>query len=173
MAQYNSLNIKLSNSKLNKLNFTIKNKTEVVLRLSSNMINNSNNEANFSPKLILTNRQTTDLHKVFANNSSADCKLSKTQLSKMIQSQGFIGRLVGQLLKTGLPLIKNLIKTLGKSVLIPLGLTVAVSAADGRIQNQILVSGTTTLKISNGGMEDVIKVVKSLEDSGLLLKGAL
>ena len=169
MAQYNSLNIKLSNSKLNKLNLTIKSKAEVVLRLSSNMINNSNNEANFSPKLILTNRQTTDLHKVFANNSSADCKLSKTQLSKMIQSEGFIGRLVSQLLKTGLPLIKNLIKTLGKSVLIPLGLTVAV----GRIHNQILVSGTTTLKISNGGMEDVIKVVKSLEDSGLLLKGAL
>ena len=66
-----------------------------------------------------------DLRKVFANNSSTHIKLSKTQLSKMIQSGGFLGRLLGPLLKTGLPLIKNVIKPLAKSVLIPLGLTAA------------------------------------------------
>ena len=89
----------------------------------------------------------------------------------MIQSGGFLGRLLGPLLKTGLPLIKNVIKPLAKSVLIPLGLTAAVSAADAEIHKKILGSGTTTLIISNDEMKDIIRIVKSLEDSGLLLKG--
>ena len=91
----------------------------------------------------------------------------------MIQSGGFLGRLFGPLLKTGLPLIKNVIKPLAKSVLIPLGLTAAASAADAGIHKKILGSGhnNTTLIISNDEMEDIIKMVKSLEDSGLLLKG--
>ena len=106
MARYNSLNIKLSNSQLNKLKSAITNKTEVVLRLSSNMIGNSDNETNFPHKLLLTNRQVAYLHKVFANNSSTDFKLSKTQLSKIMQS-GFLGRRLCLLLKTGLSLIKK------------------------------------------------------------------
>ena len=77
----------------------------------------------------------------------------------------------GPLLKTGSPLIKNLIKPLAKSVLIPLGLTAAESAADAGIHNKILGSGNTTLIISNDEMKDIIEIVKSLEDSGLLLKG--
>ena len=88
----------------------------------------------------------------------------------MTQSGGFLGRLLGPLLKTGLPLIKNVIKPLAKSVLIPLGLTAAASAADAGIHKKILGSGNTTLIISNNEMEDIIKIVKSLEDSGLLLK---
>ena len=89
----------------------------------------------------------------------------------MIQSGGFLGRLLGPLLKTGLPLIKNVIKPLAKSVLIPLGLTAAASAADAGIHKKILGSGNmTTLIISNDEIEDIIKIVKSLEDSGLLLK---
>ena len=88
------------------------------------------NETNFPHKLLLTNRQVANLHKAFANYLSTDIKLSKTQLSKMIQSGGFLGRLLGPLLETGLPLIKNLIKPLAKSVLIPLGLNAAASAAD-------------------------------------------
>ena len=127
MTQYNSLNVKLSNSQLNKLKSAIKNETEVVLRLSSNMI--GNNETNFPHELLLTDRQVSSLCKSFANNSSADIKLSKTQLSKMIQSGGFLSRLLGPLLKAGLPLIKNVIKALAKSVLIPLGLTAVSSAA--------------------------------------------
>ena len=90
----------------------------------------------------------------------------------MIQSGGLLGKLLGPLLKTGLTLIKNVITSLAKSVLIPLGLTVAPSAADAGIYKKILGSGGhTTLIISNKDMEDLIKVVKSLEDSGLLLNG--
>ena len=176
MAQYNSLNLKLSNSQLNKFKSSIKTETEVVLRLSSNMI--GDNETNFPHKLSLTNRQVSNLIKIFANHLSADIKLSKTQLSKMIQSGGFLGRLLGPLLKTGLPLIKNVIKPLAKSVLIPLGLTAAASVADAGIHKTILGSGhnhpshnNTTLIISNDEIEDVIKIIKSLEDSGFLLKG--
>ena len=89
----------------------------------------------------------------------------------MIQSGGFLGRLLGPLLKTGLPLMKNVIKPLARSVLILLGLTAAASAEDARIHKKILGSGTTTLIIWNDGIKDIIKIVKSLEDSGLLLKG--
>ena len=92
----------------------------------------------------------------------------------MIQSEGFLVRLFGPLLKTGLPLIKNIIKSLAKSVVIPLGLTAAASAADAGIHKKILGSGnnnTTTLTISSNEIEDIIKIVKPLEDSNLLLKG--
>ena len=71
---------------LSKLKSAIKNKTEVVLGLSSNMIGNSDDEINFPHELLLTNRQVANLHKAFANNSLADIKLSKPQLSKVIQS---------------------------------------------------------------------------------------
>ena len=84
MTQYNSLNVKLSNSQLNKLKSAIKNETEVVLRLSSNMIGNSGDETNIPHELLLTNRQVTNLGKAFAKNSMTDIKLSKTQSSKMI-----------------------------------------------------------------------------------------
>ena len=116
------------NSQLNKLKSAIKYETEVVLRLSSNMI--GDNETNFPHKLLFTNRQVSNLCKSFTNHSSADIKLSKTQLSKMMQSGGFLGRLLGPLLKIGLPSIKNAIESLAKSVLIPLGLTAVASAAD-------------------------------------------
>ena len=119
MTQYNSLNVKLTNSQLNKLKSAIKNKSELVLKLSSNMIGNSNDKTNFLHELLLTNRQVANLRKASANHLSTDIRLSKTQLSKMIQSGGFLGRLLGPLLKTGLSLIKNVIKPLAKSVLIP------------------------------------------------------
>ena len=173
MTQYNSLNVKLSDSQLNKLKSAMKTESEIVLRSSPNMI--GDNETNFPHQLLLTNTQVSNLRKAFANNSSADIKLSKTQLSKMIQSGGFLGRLLGPLLKTGLPLIKNVIKPLAKSVLIPLGLTAAASAANVGIHKKILGSGhnhpsSSTLIISNNEIEDIIKIVKSFKDSGLLLK---
>ena len=87
MTQYNSLNVKLSNLQLNKLKSAIKNKTEVVLRLSSNMI--GDDETNFPYKLLLTNGQVANLRKTFADKSSTDIKLSKNQISKMIQSGVF------------------------------------------------------------------------------------
>ena len=98
----------------------------------------------------------------------------------MIQSGGFLGRLLGPLLKTGLPLIKNVIKPLAKSVLIPLGLTAAASAADAGMHKKILESckhpsdsashNNAVLVISSDEMKDIIEIVKSLEDSGLLFK---
>ena len=93
MTQYSSLNVKLSNSQLNKLNSAIKNKSDVVLRLSSNTI--GDDETNFPYRLLLTNRQVSNPCKAFTNKSSTDIKVSKTQLSKMIQSGGFLGRLLG------------------------------------------------------------------------------
>ena len=127
-----------------------------------------NNENNFSHELLLTDRQVSNLCKSFANNSSADVKLSKTQLSKMIQSEGFISRLLGPLIKPGLPLIKNVIKPLAISVLIPLELTAA--AADAGIHKKILGSGTTTLIISNEKMNNIMKIIQALEEiNGFLI----
>ena len=84
MIQYSSLNVKLSNSQLNKLKSSTKNETDVVLRISSNMVGNSNDNTNFPHELLLTNRQVENIRKAFAKNTSTDIKLSKTQLSKMI-----------------------------------------------------------------------------------------
>ena len=122
------------------------------------------NETNFPHKLLLTNRQVSNLCKAFANHLSADIKLSKTQLSKIIQSGGFLGRLIGPLLKTRLSLIKSIIKPLAKSVLTPLGLTAAASAADAGIHKKILGSGNpssshnnTVLIISNNEWKTLLK----------------
>ena len=99
-------------------------------------------------ELLLTTRQTTKLRNAIENNMSTDIKLSKAQISKIIQSGEFLGKLLGPLLKTGLPFIKNVVKPLAKSVLIPLGLTAAVSAADAGIQKKKLGSGATTLVLT-------------------------
>ena len=136
MTQYNSLNVKLSNSQLSKLKSSIKNETDVVLRISSNMISNSNdNNTNFPHELLLTNRQVANIRKVFAKNTSTDIKLSKTQLSKMIQSGGFLGNLLGKL--TG-PLMK-VAKPLAKYVLAPLGTSAAITAIDGSIKKKSFI----------------------------------
>ena len=116
----------------------------------------------FLHELLLTDRQVSSIHKA---------KFWKTQLSKMIQSRRFLSKLLDPLLKTGLPLIKNVITPLAKGVLIPLGLA-AASAADAGIHKKILGSGNnTTLIISNNDIKDLIKIVKSLENLGSLLKG--
>ena len=140
MTQYNTLNVKLSNSQLNKLKLGIKNGTEVTLKLSSNVVGDSNDENNFPHKLLLTITQVLRLRKAFANNSSANIKLSKTQLHKIGQSGEFLGRLLEPLLKTGLPLRGNLLKSLAKSVLIPLGLTTVASATDATFHKNMFGS---------------------------------
>ena len=135
MTQYNSLNVKLSNSQLNKLKSSIKNETDVVLKISSNMVSNSNDNTNFPHELLLTNRQIANIRKALANHSSIDIKFSKTQLSKMMQSGGILGNLLGKLagplMKVAIPLAKN--------VLAPLGLSSAMSAIDGSIKKRCLV----------------------------------
>ena len=159
------MNVKLSNSQLNKLKSAIKNGTDVVLRLPSNMVGNSNDETNFPHKLSLTNRQILSLRKAFANHTSVDIKLSKAQLTTM--QKGRFLKFLMPLLKSGLPLLKSVVKPLGM-----LGLTAAASATHAAIYKKNLGSGgDTTLIISNDDMQDLIKIVKSLEDSGILLDG--
>ena len=119
MTQYDTLNVKLSNAQLNKLKSAIKNKTRVTLKLSANIIGDSNDGNNFPHKLLLTDTQVSRLRKAFVNNSSINIKLSKTQLHKIGKSGGFLGRRLGPILNTGLPLIGNalnIIKTNGSSI---------------------------------------------------------
>ena len=126
--------------------------------------------------MLLTNTQVSKLRKAFENNSSANIKLSKTQLHKIGKSGGFLGRLLGPLLKTGLLLMKNVLKPLVNSVLIPLRLTAAAAAAaaaatSAAIYKKIFKSGVTTLIISNEEMNDIMNIVKSVKESGFLIKG--
>ena len=135
----------------------------MILGFPSNMVGNSDDEANFPHQLLLINRQILSLRKAFNNHISADIKFSKVQLTKM-QKGGFL-KFLAPLLKSGLPLLKSVIKPLGM-----LGLTAAASAADAAINKKILGSGNhATLTISNDDMQDLLKIVKSLEDNGILL----
>ena len=117
-------------------------------------------------ELLLTTRQKTKLRNAFNNNTSADIKLSKAQITKIIQSGGFLGsllsKLAGPLMKVALPFAKN--------VLASLGIAAAASALDARIQKKIHGPGTTTLIISNEEVNNM-KIVQALEDSNILLKG--
>ena len=168
----------MSNSQLNKLKSRIKNVTEVTLKLSSNVVGNSNDESNFPHNLLLTTTQVSRHRKALAYSSSTNIKLSETQSHKIEQSREFLGRVLRPLLKTGLPLIKNILKPLYEILLIPLGLTAAVSATDEAIHKKMFGSGcpsdlalrTMTSIILNEQMNDIIKI-KSLEESGLLIKG--
>ena len=156
MTQYNTLNTKLSDSQLDELKSAIKNGTEVILKLSSKVVGDSNDENDFPHKL-LTNTKVLRLRKAFANGSSPNIKLSKIHLHNIGKLGGFLGRLLGPLLKTGLPLMKNVLKPLAKSVLIPLGLTAAAAATDAAIHKKMFGSSTTTLIILNEEMNDLTK----------------
>ena len=140
------------------------------MKLSSNFVGHSNDGNNFPHKLLLTNTQGLKLRKTFLNDSSANIELSKTQFRKKGQSEGYLQSLLGPLLKIGLPLIGNVLKPLAKSISIPLGLTAAVPAADAAIHKNMLWSGLTTFVILNKEMNDTVKVVKSLEESGVFIK---
>ena len=124
------------------------------------------NENNLPHELLLTTRQKTKLRNEFENNISTDIKLLRAQISKIIQSGGFLGallsKLTGPLIKVAVPLAKN--------ILAPLGITAAASAIDAGIQKKIHGSGTIALIISNEEMNDILKIVQALEDSDILLK---
>ena len=132
MVEHNKVNVNLSDTQLKKLKSAVKNKTGATLRMSLKVFNGND----LPHELLLTTRQKTKLRNSFHNNMSIDLKLSKAQISKIIQSGGFLGRLLGPLLKNGLPLIKNVIKPLAKSVLILLGLTAAAASADAGIHKK-------------------------------------
>ena len=133
------------------------------MKISSNIAADSNDENNFLDKMLQPKTQVSKLCKTFANGSPANIKLSKTQLHQIGQSRRFLGRLLRPILKTGLPLIGNVHKPLAKSVLIPLGLTAAASATDAATHKKMFGSGNTTLIISNEEMNDIMKIIKSLE----------
>ena len=128
MVEYSKVNVKLSDTQLKKLKNAVKNKTGTTLRISLKMFNGNN----LPHELLLTTRQKTKLRNAFNNNMSTDLKLSKAQISKIIQSGGFLGsllsKLAGPLMKIAVPLAKN--------VLAPLGITAAASAIDAGIQQQ-------------------------------------
>ena len=163
MIEYSKVNVKLSAAQLKKLKTAVKNKIGTTLRMSLKMFNGND----LLHELLLTTRQKTKLRNAFNNNMSTDLKLSKAQISKIIQSGGFLGsllsKLAGPLMKLAIPLVKN--------VLVPLGITAAASAIDAGIQKKIHGSGTTALIVSDKEMNDIMKTVQFLEDSKILLKG--
>ena len=162
MVEYTKINCKLTNVQLNKLKKAVKSNEGATLRLG---IKNLNKDE-VPHELLLTTRQNTKLRNAINNNLTTDIKLSKTQIKKIIQSGGFLGRLLsklaGPLMKVALPL--------AKSVLAPLGLTAAMSAIDGGIQKKIHGSGVKLI-IEQEDMNDIMKIVETLENSGILLKG--
>ena len=151
MVEYSQVNVKLTDTQLKKLKTAAKNKTETTLRMSFRMLDGND----LAHEFLLTTRQKTKLRNAFNNNMSTDLKLSKAQISKIIQSGGFLGsllsKLAGPLMKVAIPLAKN--------VLAPLGITAATSAIDAGIQKKVRGSGTTTLIISNKEMNDTMKIV--------------
>ena len=146
----------------------MKNVTEIPLKFLLNVVGDSNDENNFPHKLLLTTTQVSKPHQAFGNNSSANIKLSKVQLHKIDQTGGFLGRILGPLPKMWLPLIGNVFKPLAKRVLIPVGFIHKKIFGSGCPSD--LASYNTTLIISNEEINDIMKIVMSLEESALLIK---
>ena len=140
------------------------------MKLSSTVVGDSNNENNFPHKLLSTNTHVWKLCNAVANCSSANIKLAKTQLHKIEQSGGFLGRQLGPILKTGLPLMKNVLNTLANFFFDSIRITAAASAADAAIHKKIFESTIKILITSNEEMNDIMKIVKSLEESGLFIQ---
>ena len=162
MVEYYKINCKLTNVKLNKLKKVVKSNEGATLRLG---IKNFKKDE-LPHELLLTTRQNTKLRNDINNNLGTDVKLSKAQIKKLIQSGGFLGKLLSKLacplMKVALPLAKN--------VLAPLGLTAAMSAIDGSRQKKIHGSGVKLI-IEREDMNDIVKIIEVLENSGILLKG--
>ena len=161
MVEYTKVNVKLINLQLSKLKKAVKNNDSATLGTG---IKNLNKE-DFPHELLLTTRPNTKLRNAINNNLATDIKLSKAQIKK-IQSGGFLGKLLsklaGPLMKVAMPLAKN--------VLAPLGLTAAMSAIDGSIRKKIRGDGVKLI-IEQEDMNDIIKIIEALENSGILLKG--
>ena len=168
MVEYSKIKCKLTNVQLNKLKKAVKSNEGAILRLG---IKNFNKDER-PHELLLTTRQNTKLRNAINNNLTTDIKLSKAQIKKLIQSGGFLGKLLsklaGPLMKVAMPLAKN--------ILAPIGLTAAMSPIDGGIQKKMHGSEATKgagvkLIIEQEDMNDIMKIIKALENSGILLKG--
>ena len=162
MVEYSKIKCKLTNIQLNKFKKAVKSDEGATLRLG---IKNFNKDE-LPYELLLTTRQNAKLRNAINNNLATDIKLSKAQIKKIIQSGGFLGNLLsklsGPLMKVALPLAKN--------VLALLGLTAAMSAIDGSIQKKTYGSGVKLI-IEQEDMNDIMKIIEALENSGILLKG--
>ena len=162
MVEYTKINCKLTNLQLNKLKKAVNSNEGATLRLG---IKNLNKDE-IPHELLLTTRQNTQLRNAINNNLKTDIKLSKAQIKKIIQSGGFLGKLLsklaGTLIKVALPL--------AKTVLAPLGLTAAMSTIDGSIQKKMHGSGIKLIT-EEEDMKDIMKIIEALENSGILLKG--
>ena len=164
MVEYSKINCKLTNVQLNKFKKAVKSIEGTTLRLG---IKNFNKDE--TPReLLLTNTQNTKLRNAINNNSAIDIKLSRAQIKKLIQSGGFLGKLLSKL--AGMKVAMKVAMPLAKNVLAPLGLTAAMSAIDGSIQKKIHGSGVKLI-IEEEDMQDIIKIIKELENSDILLKG--
>ena len=161
MVDYSTINCKLTNVQLNKFKKAVKSNEGATLRLG---IKNFNKDE-LPHELLLTTRENTRLHNALNNNLATDIKLSKAQIKKLIQSGGFLGKLLSKLVG---PLMK-VVLSLAKNVLAPLGLTDAMSAIDGSIQKKIHGSGVKLI-IEQEDMNDIMKIIEVLENSGILLK---
>ena len=146
MVKYNKVNVKLWDSQLNQLKAG-NNLMEIVY--------------------LMTTRQRMKLRNAFENNMPINIKLSRAQISQIIQSGRFLGslfsKIAGPLMKLAVPLAKNNLD--------PLGITAAASAINAGIQKKIHSSGTTALLISNEEMNDIMKIVQALKYCNILLKG--
>ena len=162
MVEYTKINAKLTNVQLNKLKKAVKNNEGITLKLGAKNFNKND----LPHESLLTTKQNTKLRNSINNNVANDIKLSKAQIKKIIQSGGFLGKLLGRLAG---PLMK-VVMPLAKNVLAPSGLTAAMSAIDGSIQKKMHGSGATTLVMVED-MDDIMKIIEALENSGILLKG--
>ena len=167
MVEYSKVYVKLADTQLNKLKTAVKDNAGTTLRMNFKMFN----ENDSAQELLLKRRQKTKLRNAINNNMSTDIQFSKAQISKMIQSGGFLGsllsKLAGPLMKVAVPLVKN--------ILASLGITVAASGVYAGInptpppKKKKHGSGTTTLTFSNEEMNDIIKIIQDLEDSNILI----
>ena len=162
MVEYTKVNVKLRNLQLSKFKKAVKNSDSTTLRVS---IKNFDKDE-LPHELSLTTRQSTKLRNAINNNMATDLKLSKARIKKMIQSGGFLrkllSKLAGPLMKIAMPLAKNVLATLG--------LTAAMSAIDGSIQKKMRGEGVK-LVIEQEDMNDIMKIIEGLENSSILLKG--
>ena len=169
MVEYERVNLKLSNQQIKKLKEAVKNNNGTTLRIG----NKNFNKADLLHEFFLTQTQINKPREKVENNKSTDIKLSKSQINKLMKEGGALGSILARFLPK---LIKPAI-SLGKNILVPFGLSAAMSATDAAIQKKVhglansKNSGTKIVKISNKDLDGMTKIVKALEDSDVLMEG--
>ena len=173
MASYEEVRVKLTNTQLNKLKCLTKNKTGTTLRITKKNFQ----DEELPHKLLLTTRQTIKVRNAFANNMSTDIKLSKAKISKIIQSGGFLGSWLGKtIIELGKKVVTDLAIPFARDNLAGLVSSITSNTIN-KFEKEVNGKGNVravkgfTLFISNEDMNDIIKIIKSLEDSRVLIYG--